>query len=61
MAPPRPSYRSFADFTREEIRPSQRAGWSIDDVEDPNRQEQDFDYDPFEAMLDAADAEDDDD
>ncbi len=54
MARPR-AYRSFADFQREEIRPNTRAGWSIEDVEDPSaHQELDFDYDPFEAALQAA-------
>ena len=26
------SYRSFAEFQREEIRPDQKLGWSIDDL-----------------------------
>ena len=31
MAGPR-SYRSMEEFEREEIRPHQKAGWSIDDL-----------------------------
>ncbi len=58
--PPR-AYRNSADFEREQIRPTFRAGWSIDDVEQPNQQEIDFDVDPWEAALDAAEYEDDDD
>ncbi len=58
--PPR-AYRSYADFEREQIRPTFRAGWSIDDVEQPNQQEIDFDVDPWEAALDAAEYEDDED
>jgi len=58
---PRSSYRSFDDFAREEIHSGLRPNWSIDDVEDPNRQEIDFDHDPFEAMLDSAEYEEDDD
>ena len=26
------SYRNFAEFEREEIRPDQKCGWSIDDL-----------------------------
>jgi hypothetical protein len=26
------NYRSFAEFQREEIRPDQKLGWSIDDL-----------------------------
>lgn len=52
MASPR-AYRSFADFEREEIRPEMRIGWSTDDLETGSG-ELDFDLDPFEAMLDAA-------
>jgi hypothetical protein len=26
------SYRSYAEFEREEIRPDQKLGWSIDDL-----------------------------
>jgi hypothetical protein len=26
------SYRNFAEFEREEIRPDQKLGWSIDDL-----------------------------
>jgi hypothetical protein len=57
--PPR-AYRSYADFERSEIRPAFRAGWSMDEIEQPNQQEIDFDVDPWEAALDAAEYEDDD-
>ena len=61
MAPPR-AYRNFADFERHEIRPATRAGWSIDDIEEPNaRDDHDFDVDPWEQALLAAEYEDDDD
>lgn len=61
MASPR-AYRSYADFEREEIRPSMRIGWSVDEIEETQAQaELDFDYDPFEAALDAYENEDDDD
>ena len=57
MASPR-AYRSFADFEREEIRPSFRIGWSVDELEEPNMAtELDFDVDPFEAALLQAEAE----
>ncbi len=49
-------YRSFADFTREEIRPDMRIGWSVDEFEAPET-ELDFDADPFEAALWAAEQE----
>ncbi len=60
MASPR-GYRTFAEFEREEIRPEMRIGWSTDELERGSA-ELDFDLDPFEAMLDAAadDYEDDD-
>ncbi len=48
--PPRAAYRTFADFQREEIRPSFRAGWSVDELE-PAEHELDFDVDPFEASI----------
>lgn len=44
-------YRSFEDFTRDEIRPGLRAGWCLDNISDPSRLENDFDLDPFEAAL----------
>ena len=51
-------YRSFADFEREEIRPGMRAGWSMDeDLRMPSLGEVDFDVDPWEAAVDAAEAE----
>lgn len=56
-----PKYRSFDDFTRDHIRPGLRAGWSLDDIEDPIPRETDFDLDPFEAALRAAECEEDDD
>lgn len=56
-----PMYRNFEDFEREEIRPGMRAGWSLDNINDPSRFENDFDQDPFEAALDAAELEDADD
>jgi hypothetical protein len=55
------AYRSFADFEREEIRPGLRIGWSVDDLEESSQNELDFDVDPWEAALDAAEYEDDDD
>ncbi|MCA9591661.1 MAG: transcriptional regulator [Myxococcales bacterium] len=55
------AYRSFADFEREEIRPGLRIGWSVDELEEPSRNELDFDVDPWEAALDSAEYEDDDD
>jgi hypothetical protein len=57
MALPR-GYRSFADFEREELRPDMKIGWSMDDLEHPEH-ELDFDSDPFEASLDSAEYEDD--
>ena len=59
MAGPR-GYRSFADFERTEIRPGMRAGWCADDLE-TSEVDQEFDADPFEAMLNAASDEVDDD
>ncbi len=54
-------YKTFADFQREALRPGMRAGWSIDELEMPERrQELDFDLDPFEAALLEAEREDDD-
>ena len=44
-------YRSFEDFTRDEIRPGLRAGWTLADINDPNELDSDFDLDPFEAAL----------
>ena len=57
MALPK-AYRSFADFEREEIRPSMRIGWSTDDLQSPHEAELEFDLDPFETALQAAEAED---
>jgi len=53
-------YTSFADFEREELRPEMRIGWSVDEIEATGR-ELDFDLDPFEAALWAAENEDKDD
>ena len=53
-------YRSFQDFQREEIRPEMRIGWTVDEIETTGR-ELDFDMDPFEAALWAAESEESDD
>ena len=50
-------YKSFADFEREEIRPGLRAGWTLDSIHDPLSVDHDFDQDPFEALLQAAEYE----
>ncbi len=55
MALPK-AYRSFADFEREEIRPGMRVGWSMDELAPSH--DVDFDVDPFEAALQAAEQED---
>lgn len=52
-------YNSFDDFSREHIRPGLRAGWSLDDIQEPFSEEHDFDLDPFEAALQAAEYEED--
>ena len=52
-------FRSYAEFERELIRPSLRVGWSVDELEETD-QELDFDLDPFERSLVAAESEDDD-
>jgi hypothetical protein len=52
-------YRTFADFQREALRPGMRAGWSIDELELPDRSDLDFDLDPFEAALREAEGEED--
>ena len=54
------SYNSYADFEREEIRPGYRIGWSLEDLDEPNREQLDFDADPFEASLWEAEADEDD-
>jgi hypothetical protein len=54
-----PKYPTFDDFTREHIRPGLRAGWTLDDINDPSPQEHDFDVDPFEAALRDAEYEED--
>jgi hypothetical protein len=59
MALPK-AYGTFADFEREEIRPAMRIGWSMDDLHAPHEQVLDFDLDPFETALQAAEAEDED-
>ena len=56
-----PMYRNYEDFEREEIRPGMRAGWTLDNIHDPNQFEHDFDVDPFEAALEAAELEEEDD
>jgi hypothetical protein len=50
-------FATFADFEREEIRPDMRIGWSVDEIENTGK-ELDFDMDPFEASLWAAEKED---
>jgi len=59
MALPK-AYGSFADFEREEIRPAMRIGWSMDELRGPHEAELDFDLDPFETALQAAESEDED-
>lgn len=62
MSNPHNGYKSFADFTREALRPGMRAGWSIDELDMPDqRRELDFDLDPFEQALQDAENEDSDD
>ena len=57
MALPR-GYRTYAEFEREEIRPSMRIGWTVDEIEETSAEaELDFDVDPFEAQLDAYEEE----
>lgn len=56
-----PKYRTIDDFTREQIRPGLRAGWSLDNINDPLPEEHDFDLDPFEAALRAAEYDEDED
>jgi hypothetical protein len=53
-------YTTFADFQREEIRPSMRIGWTVDEIENSG-ETLDFDMDPFEAQLWKAEREDADD
>lgn len=54
-----PRFNSFADFERELIRPSMRAGWSADELEESAGSDSlDFDLDPFEAALCAAEMKD---
>ncbi len=55
MASPR-GYSTFQDFTREELNPDMRIGWSTDEIEHTG-QVLDFDMDPFEAQLWAAEQE----
>ncbi|HET9953445.1 MAG TPA: transcriptional regulator [Polyangiaceae bacterium] len=51
-------YTNFADFEREHIRPEMRIGWSADDELENSGDGLDFDMDPFEAALWAAESED---
>jgi hypothetical protein len=61
MAFPKTSaYRSFADFERDEIRPSMRIGWSMDELSNPHDAEIEFDLDPWESAVESAEYEDDD-
>jgi len=57
MALPK-AYSSFAEFERDEIRPNMRIGWSIDEIRGPHEAEVEFDLDPFETALAAAEQED---
>ena len=57
MALPK-AYRSFADFERDEIRPTLRIGFSMDELNQSNESDIDFDLDPFEQALEAAENED---
>jgi hypothetical protein len=50
-------YSTFADFTREEIRPEMRIGWTVDEIEHSGK-DLDFDLDPFEAQMWAAENKD---
>jgi len=50
MASPR-EYSTFEAFTREQIRPDMRIGWSTDELEHSGAEALDFDMDPFEAKL----------
>jgi len=59
MALPK-AYGTFADFEREEIRPAMRIGWSMDELHAPHEAVHDFDLDPFETALQAAEAEEED-
>jgi hypothetical protein len=60
-----PKYRNFDEFERDEIRPGMRAGWSLENINDPSASEMtgemDFDEDPFERALLEHDAEEDED
>ena len=61
MATPR-GYRSYAEFEREQIRPSMRIGWSVDEIEETSAEaELDLHADPFEAQPHAYDQEEHDD
>jgi hypothetical protein len=59
MANPR-EYSSYQDFTREQIRPDMRIGWSTDELEHTGAESLDFDMDPFEQALWQAEQEDED-
>lgn len=52
------TFRTFAEFERETLRPEMRIGWTVDEIEDSGA-ELDFDMDPFEAALWEAEHEDD--
>ena len=54
-------YRNFDEFERDEIRPGMRAGWSLENINDPNSTQMDFDEDPFERALHESDGDGDDD
>jgi hypothetical protein len=50
MATPR-GYSTYQDFTREQLRPEMRIGWSTDELEHSGAEALDFDMDPFEQSL----------
>jgi hypothetical protein len=58
MVAPR-AFQSYAEFERELIRPSLRVGWSVDELEESDHV-LDFDLDPFEKSLLAAEESDED-
>jgi hypothetical protein len=57
MATPR-GYSTYQDFTREQLRPEMRIGWSTDELEHSGAEALDFDMDPFEQSLWEAEKED---
>jgi hypothetical protein len=49
-------YQTFADFERELIKPTLRAGWTVDELEESGIDDLDFDLDPFESALQAVES-----